>query len=192
MTEPAIQNPQTSVDESASGLEARNPLETALNAAQVGVFQWDMDAETFAASPACQAHFGGASDLFEAIYPDDRDMCREALQSGAGFDVWCRVVVDGDIRWVEMRGRGMGGVGARRITGITLDVTEHCSAVGAVVGGPLQCGFTHELLRPAPLMVREADDSDAELDAANAQAEDSLGRLKELISRGVAGVIAGR
>lgn len=192
MTEPAIHNPQTAVTERSDGMEARDPVQTALAAAQIGVWQWDMDAETFAASPTCQSHFGDASDLFEAIHPDDIEMCREALQSGAGFDIFFRVPATAHLRWVEMRGRGMGGEGARRITGITMDVTEHCDAVGAVTGGALQCGFSHELSRPEPFVIHAGGVSDAELDAANAQAEDSLARLKDLISRGVSGVIAGR
>ena len=196
--EPAIQNPQTAVTERADALERRDPVQTALAAAQVGVWQWDMDAEAFAASPACQAHFGNVADLFEAIHPDDVDMCREALQSGAGFDVWLRVPQQGRTRWVEMRGRGMGGEGARRITGITLDVTEHCNAVGAVIGNPLQCGFTHDLTRSesaAPTLVVPAphdEVSDQELATAQAEAEDNLTRLKDMIARGISGVIAGR
>ena len=118
--------------------ESEGKLRLALDAAQLGMWDWNLESDELGWSERCRMLF--AFDLEEiitferfiaAIHPDDRDRINlkvlEAISYKEDYDVELRVVwPDQTIHWVGMKGLAFYNTTghAIRMAGITLDITE--------------------------------------------------------------------
>lgn len=98
--------------------ESAERLKTALNAAQMGMWDWDIVAEKITWSPEHEVllglapgSFDGRYETFDAcVYPDDRESLNQAidrsLKEHIPYQHEFRVVwPDGSIHWIEGRGK---------------------------------------------------------------------------------------
>ena len=121
------------------GREVRQRLDLALEAAALGVWDWDLDAEMLSWDVRCRTMFGlpdagdvvSTATVHRAVHPEDRERvvaARRGAEAGAGVDVEVRTVApDGGQRSVLVRGQVMPDAAGRpsRLVGVTLDTTEH-------------------------------------------------------------------
>lgn len=120
--------------------EARSRL--ALDAAEMGTWEWDVQTRDLFTSPKTRQLFG-VDDGFEGtveaymqlIHPEDRPLIRRkvqhTLETGADYDVEFRIQrPDGSIRWLRGKGRIRTGadVTERKVYGVFVDVTERREA----------------------------------------------------------------
>ena len=122
---------------------ARRRLATALNAGEIGVFDWDMLSDQVHGDANLERMFGIKLDeqgsaprsAFEPfIHPDDREMradrVKRAIDTGEPYEAEYRIV-DGDAtRWVISRGRMERDASGKpiRFLGVLLDVTARRKA----------------------------------------------------------------
>jgi PAS domain S-box-containing protein len=114
-------------------------LELALAGARMGTFDWDAESDRLYWSERLEEIFGLAPGTFEgtteafyqAVHPEDRERVALALQrardTGGEFAAVHRIVrADGEIRWLDARGRFLSGSEgpATRLLGTALDVTD--------------------------------------------------------------------
>jgi PAS domain S-box-containing protein len=117
--------------------ESRKRLQLALNAAQLGVWEWDLRSDSMLWSPECSELAGvdefGANftDFERMIHPDDRklvrDNARDAIEEHKIFDVEFRIIDSrGAIRWLSDHAAVEydDGGEAIRMTGTVQDITE--------------------------------------------------------------------
>ncbi len=114
-------------------------LVLALEAAQMGIWDWDITTDVVTWSDKKEALFGlkkgsfaGSYDAFmRCVYPQDRDLItnavREAVDQNTEYDVEYRAVLpDGTIRWMASRGvvfrNGSGA--AVGMSGVNMDITK--------------------------------------------------------------------
>ncbi|WP_369140264.1 SpoIIE family protein phosphatase [Modestobacter versicolor] len=110
----------------------------AIQAAEIGSFDWDVAADRLVSDDRLLQVFGWDQEdfpgtieaLLSRVHPDDLDRVRvtvrAALQTGDGFEHEYRVVLPGgEVRWVHARGRAVDGTGAplTRLVGIAHDTT---------------------------------------------------------------------
>jgi two-component sensor histidine kinase/PAS domain-containing protein len=120
----------------------RERLQFALAAGRLGSWELDVETADYTASDHGKANYGRGpdetfvfSDLLSSIHPSDRARVRDAMDSailtGSDYDIEYRVIVpSGDVRWLQVRGQSaiMGKGGARRMAGVSMDVTERKEA----------------------------------------------------------------
>jgi len=110
-------------------------LDAALEAGQLGVFEWSSDDNQGTWSPHLEAIFGvqrepGVEGYLELVHPEDRarvgEMAAKTLgQRNSAFDLQYRVVrPDGEIRWVRTTGRYVEHDGRMRLLGVMADMSE--------------------------------------------------------------------
>ncbi|MCI3131006.1 sensor histidine kinase [Phenylobacterium aquaticum] len=114
-------------------------LQFALKAGRMGSWELDVETGVYTASDICKHNYGraadatfGFQDLIDAIHPEDRPQMRAAIDAaiahGSAYDVEYRVILpDGELRWIQVRGRAAQTAqdgGARRLAGVSLDITE--------------------------------------------------------------------
>jgi PAS domain S-box-containing protein len=114
-------------------------LKFALDSGRLGSWELDVESRAYLASDICKANYGrgpdddfGFADLVASVHPSDRPRMTEAIEAairhGADYDIEYRVrTPNGDTRWVHARGRAAQTAdhgGARRMAGVSLDVTE--------------------------------------------------------------------
>jgi serine phosphatase RsbU (regulator of sigma subunit)/PAS domain-containing protein/anti-sigma regulatory factor (Ser/Thr protein kinase) len=125
------------IDDALRGSERR--LRLALDAADMGSFDWDIPAGTVEWDERLQAMFGHAPGTFpgtwdafmERIHPEDRVYVEASVQAATDaaepFDVRCRVLEPaGQIHWIAAIGtvlRAADGAPARMV-GLAYDITE--------------------------------------------------------------------
>ena len=118
--------------------ESEERLRFALDAANMGTWDWDLATQSVRWSDNVERIHGLPAGTFDStfqsysaeIHPEDRDRVfasiQRALSEGVPHDVEYRIVgPDGTIRWVEGKGRveyGPDGQ-ARRMTGVCMNVT---------------------------------------------------------------------
>jgi PAS domain S-box-containing protein len=121
-------------------------LSLAVEAGQLGAWQWDIPTGGVAWSPQCKALYGLPPDadvsyerFLAAVHPDDRDRVvaalRRAVETRTDYEVEKRIVLpDGSVRWTASRGRVYCDPRGqpRRISGVTLDVTARKQAEEAL------------------------------------------------------------
>jgi PAS domain S-box-containing protein len=114
-------------------------LRLALNAAQMGVWDWDIEKESVTYSEREEAIFGFAPGdfdrtyqaYFNRIHPEDRNRVNQTnkntIKNGDEYDIDYRIIwQDNTIHWLREKGvvlRNETGK-AVRILGITMDITE--------------------------------------------------------------------
>jgi PAS domain S-box-containing protein len=118
-------------------------LRLALNAAQMGVWDWNLETGNVIHSEREEAIFGlapGEFDgnyrtYFKSIHPQDQSRVVQAnlrtIEEGAEYDIDYRIIwPDQDVHWIREKGavlRDETGKAVRMI-GITMDITEHKQA----------------------------------------------------------------
>jgi PAS domain S-box-containing protein len=118
--------------------EARLHLEEALEAGKVGSWSWDVDTQIVVGNAELANIFGTTanqarkgiplSHFIGSIHPDDRGRVSAAMQHSidakTSFDIEFRVVNGKATKWVLGRGRLLDTQAERRLSGVTVDVTE--------------------------------------------------------------------
>jgi PAS domain S-box-containing protein len=119
--------------------ESETQLKFALKAAQMGVWDWNLQTGRWNFSPEAQAIFGFSHEdfssekisLFQRIHPDDRKLVEttllHSLNHQVDYSLEHRIVrPNGNIRWVAVKGTVLCNRSdqAMRITGTIMDVTE--------------------------------------------------------------------
>lgn len=151
-------------------------LKTALMAARMGLWNWDMVTGAITWSPEHEQLFGlavgtfdGKYETFDAcLHPDDREglnqAIAQALQNHSTYQHEYRVVwADGSIHWLEGRGQAFYNQAGQpiRMTGTIMDIDTHQQAESALKQAK------------AELETRVAERT-AELTQANAQLQAQL------------------
>lgn len=118
---------------------ARQRLQTALSASEVGIFDWDIDNGRVYGDANFARMFGivldrdgsTAQSTFEPlIHPDDRvarsASVKKTLETGALYETEYRIVNHGQTRWVLSRGKAERDSSGRavRFLGVLLDITS--------------------------------------------------------------------
>lgn len=121
----------------------RRRLETALNAGEIGVFDWDVLTNQVHGDQNFERIFGVKLDehgmapqsLFEPmIHPDDREArsarVRYSLETGEPYESEYRILGEGGTRWVISRGKVERDPSGRplRFLGVLLDITARKQA----------------------------------------------------------------
>ncbi|GAA5509641.1 PAS domain S-box protein [Novipirellula caenicola] len=118
--------------------EGKERLNLALEAGHVGVWEWDLNTDTFIWDSTTREILGIDADveidfdLFAAaVHPDDRDrvtqLVNNSLRSGCRYDTQYRVVhQDGTLHYVRAKGNVIYGTNAKpeRFLGVCLDFTQ--------------------------------------------------------------------
>jgi PAS domain S-box-containing protein len=151
-------------------------LKTALAAARMGLWNWDMVTGAITWSPEHEQLFGlavgtfdGRYETFDAcLHPDDREglnqAITQALENHSAYQHEYRVVwADGSIHWLEGRGQAFYNEAGQpiRMTGTIMDIDTHQQAEAALRQAK------------AELETRVAERT-AELTQANAQLQQEL------------------
>jgi PAS domain S-box-containing protein len=125
--------------ELAQRRDTEERLKFALDSGRLGSWELDVETRAYLASDICKANYGrgpdeafGFADLVASVHPDERERMTAAIEDafrhGAEYDIEYRVrTPGGEIRWVHARGRAAQTAdhgGARRMAGVSLDVTE--------------------------------------------------------------------
>jgi PAS domain S-box-containing protein len=120
--------------------ESREQLGMALQAARMGIFNWDLASDRIVLTEESVELFGllpdhrlpSSEDLFRIVHPDDvarhRAAFLEASEHGHEWRSEYRVIrpLDGKAVWMEQRGRRVvdAATGRQHIKGVHWDVTE--------------------------------------------------------------------
>ena len=127
---------QKQAEEALRNSEER--LQFALDAAQLGQWDWNIITEEVTWSPQCLALYGLPPDyqmdyerFLQAIHPNDRDRVDAALSSAVDdhddYDEQKRTVwPDGSVHWTASRGRVIYDAAGQptRMTGVTFDISK--------------------------------------------------------------------
>ena len=142
----APQDPETETDGRLTVARARADL--ALDAAQLGEYEWDVARDVIVVSPRMGKILGvpageypaeNGEAVFTSVLESDRDDLRrqliEELNGGARFSVEFRHIHpdDGRMRWIESSGVavGMPGGAPWKLIGVVRDITERKAAEDA-------------------------------------------------------------
>ena len=118
--------------------EARLHLEEALEAGKVGSWSWDVDKKVVVGNAELANIFGITASqarkgmplahFLSSIHPDDQTRVEAVLEQSiaakTSFDIEFRVVSGTTTKWVLGRGRLLDDQSERRLSGVTVDVTE--------------------------------------------------------------------
>jgi diguanylate cyclase (GGDEF)-like protein/PAS domain S-box-containing protein len=123
--------------------ESEERLRLAMDAAQMGMWYWEVDSDNFTYSEGLSVLFGRRANdpaidyraLQERLHPDDRELfaitMRHAVKQGVDFQVDYRVVwPDGSTHWLANRGQVHRNAEGRavRVIGVALDITDRKQA----------------------------------------------------------------
>lgn len=172
-------------EESVRAHEER--LRLALDAARMGVWDWNLQTEELSWSAWHYALFGldavlatGTYDDFaERVHPDDREELRQAVQRARDTDGEYRheyrvVWPDGSLHWVAGHGRFLYDADGKaiRMTGVLMDATERRW---------LQAQMEAQMAQ-AQQANRELEANRRQLEEINAQLAHANARLEELVT----------
>jgi PAS domain S-box-containing protein len=118
--------------------DARLRLELALDAAKMGVWDWNLrtdrvrwSGKIYSSLGMPESHDRTGNSFIDGIHPQDRERVipeiKRALGRGQDFDVEFRYLTeDGQIRWVVSRGRSRLGADGKpeQAVGVNFDITE--------------------------------------------------------------------
>jgi len=122
--------------------ETNERLRIALEAGLMGACEWDLKSRLLSWSPTLETIFGFATGEFsgeverlvERLHPDDRDAVHSALaqaiQSKGDVKLDHRIIRDGRIAWVELRGKVFvdQANNPARMAGVCMDITDRKQA----------------------------------------------------------------
>lgn len=121
--------------------ESESRLRLALNAGDLGTWEYTPSTGAFITSPTCRTNFGRApdepfsyDDLIAAVHPEDRSyqaqVVAQAVQRRSDLHVEYRVIwPDQSVHWVRVSGRvRIGADGFLSIVGVCQDITERRQA----------------------------------------------------------------
>ena len=164
--------------------ESEERMRLAAEAANLGMWEWNLESDEIWATPARRAVLGWPSsgkltleDFISSVHVDDRGRVREKLkeaaEQGKDYDTEYRVVLPtGGVQWIAARGKIQ--VDARgkpkRIMGVGIDITERKQAelearqrhddlghLGRVaLMGEMSASLAHELNQPLSAIVSNA------------------------------------
>ncbi|MBL0404103.1 PAS domain-containing protein [Microvirga aerilata] len=115
-------------------------LQLALEAGELGSWEYDPAGGSLIASASCRTNFGRGpeepfsyEDLISSIHPEDREHRRQivsqAIAEKTGFDVEYRVFwPDGSLHWIHVQGRPAERPDGIRLIGVSQDITIRKSA----------------------------------------------------------------
>jgi PAS domain S-box-containing protein len=162
---------------------AEEELAVAIDAAQLGRWDWDIASQSLTWSANTRAMYGLSPDepvssatLDRLVHPDDRAILSTAgteAMRGRPIDVEFRIVLpDGRIRWIHSRGRTICNELGQpvRMVGVKVDVTERKAAEQRLhaeqrrlahsahvsVAGELSSVLAHELNQPLAAILANA------------------------------------
>ncbi len=177
-----------------ASVDAERRLQLAVEAAQIGIWDWDLKRDTVVWSPIQAQLLGiqGRDCSFEAfdrcIHPNDRlevhKTSRDAITSQEPFRIEYRVVwPDGTLHWLEGRGRAFfdDDGKASRMMGTIVEITQrkaadeaaktreadlaHLSRVSTM--GQMASGLAHELNQPLGAILSYGGACLAQMDDTN-------------------------
>jgi PAS domain S-box-containing protein len=175
----------------ASLYDRRLDVMGALDAGRVGYWELSLPHMRLSASARGKEIFGRGrsdpldyADLLAAVHPDDRDrrteLMAEALERHADYDSEHRIVrPDGEVRWINVRGRVLPQSGGR-MTGIVMDVTDRHAAFAAVAESE---GRFRAIADSTPALIWMTD-ADGAATFANRYFETKFGRSPQEIMGG--------
>ncbi|MBA4015830.1 MAG: hypothetical protein C0483_01445 [Pirellula sp.] len=125
-----------------TAVEANSRWQMASEFAEIGTFDWDIQADTSIWSPVMQRlhgfaageHDGKAGTGFSRVHPDDVAVIQQAVTAAAASGETTSLVYrvclpDGSERWIEGIGRVQSADGKpTRVVGVCIDVTERHEA----------------------------------------------------------------
>ena len=131
---------QSRRDAEARVRESEERLRLAIKAADLGTWEYEPAGNQLIASAGCKAKFGRepdepftCADLMATTHPEDRDRLQQAVQTAvtdqSSLHLECRALwPDGNLHWVQLRGRAFARDGSVRLVGVSQDVTAQHTA----------------------------------------------------------------
>jgi PAS domain S-box-containing protein len=189
--------------------EARQQLELAVNAAQIGIWDWDLKKDRITWSPLQARILGveGRECCFETfnecLHPDDRaethKQNHDAVASHEAFRHEYRVIwSDRSIHWIEGRGRATYDDQGNplRVMGTVIDITQQKAAEQALklreaelahldrvtTMGQMASGLAHELNQPIGAIMNYAGVCVSQMKSANGSRDKINTALDELMA----------
>jgi PAS domain S-box-containing protein len=165
-------------------------LKLALDAGRLGAWKWDLVTDEVVWSPTCKALYGLPQDaemsydrFLAAVHPDDRASVgvalKRAAETGADYEEEKRCIwPDGSVHWTAARGRVYAAAVGRRMSGVTMDVTDRKRAEE-------QLRASEERYRSVVTALAEGivfQDATGAIRTCNASAERILGRTLDQMS----------
>lgn len=191
-------------DVALRGSEER--LRLAAEAANLGIWEWDLSKDEIWATNARRALLGWPAsgkitleDFISSVHPDDgnriRQAIRDAIHKGQDFDSEYRLVLpDGIVRWMAARGTVQFDANRKpaRVLGINIDITarkqaelearqrrDEISHLGRVaLMGELSTSIAHELNQPLAGILTNAGAGEFLIDHGDAD----LKEIRELLA----------
>jgi two-component system, LuxR family, sensor kinase FixL len=175
--------------------ESEERMRLAADAANLGIWEWDLGNDEVWATNARRALLGWPAsgkvtfeDFISRVHPDDRNRIREiidyAIDEGKDFDSEYRLVLpDGIVRWMATRGSVHFDKDGRpaRVLGISIDITarkqaeieakqrrdelSHLSRVALI--GEMSASIAHELNQPLAGIASNASAGQRFIDRGN-------------------------
>ncbi len=167
------------LERTTAALEEREAwLELALDAAKVGIWQWDRregNSMRWSAGTPRLLGFGEGEVLTSeawasALHPDDRARVAKAFehaaQTGQPYEVEARVPTEGGVRWLRTKGTVVADREGRPLhaSGTVVDVTEQRAlearlrhADRILSAGTLAAGVAHEINNPLTFVLGNLD-----------------------------------
>ncbi|MDQ2695454.1 MAG: ATP-binding protein [Pseudomonadota bacterium] len=209
------------VAEAALG-DSEERMRFALEAARMGVWEWDLKTQAFRFSPELEQWHGFAAGAFggtyrhylDSIHPEDREAVDEALNRAVreetDYDAQYRVVwPDGSCHWLEAKGRTRHDAQGRPLLmiGLCRDITERRRAEELVqeqqeqlahmgrlsVAGEMAAILAHELRQPLAVIVNWAQMCQCLVQADTRRGSEISEALRQIVAQGQkAGEIIGR
>ena len=166
----------------AQAREVERRMQLAVEAADVGLWNWDVAADRVWMTPRARQLLGvdpgqppSLAGLLGRIHADDRERLRgviaHAWDRPGDLEVECRVATgDGDLRWIALRGRAEPAAASapRLLYGVALDVTARRRAHERV----------NLVVEASPIAMLMADEH-GRIALANAQVEKLFGYARE-------------
>jgi two-component system, LuxR family, sensor kinase FixL len=186
----------------------KQSLDLALDAAQMGTWSWDIDADrvsctTTRADVTHSVDSIKPVDLLERIHSDDRGAVRAAIAAArakpGSTEVEYRLVCrDGSVRWMVSRGNVLRDARGNtdRMIGVFVDITDrklqelqirtqqeqlaYLSRVSIL--GELSGALAHELNQPLAAILLNAQAARCELDKPRPDTQELSGILKDIVA----------
>ena len=188
--------------------ESETQLKTALAAADLGTWSWDITTNAVTLSEYAESILGFAPGAFpgtlevalNCIHPDDRDTANEkvkqAIEQGGLYDVEQRIVrQNGTIGWIAVRGHILKNSEAQtpKMMGIIADITQKKQLEAQYLRnqrleglGSLAGGIAHDLNNILTPIMMSVQLLPLTLDSVNERSQELIEMLDSNVNRGSA------